>query len=147
MSDERAADADHAVRFEYLSERTPAAATLGRTLLEVDTSSQEVHLRYEASPDFANRHGTVSGGFLAAMLDSACAVALLAVLRPEAVPVTTGLSVSFVKPAPVGSLRATARVTEVSHRAATCDGTLSSSDGTIVASATAVFRILQSRND
>jgi acyl-coenzyme A thioesterase PaaI-like protein len=53
---------------DHLKEIPPAAALLGREVISVDASSGEVHLRFLADRQFANRHGTVHGGMLAAML-------------------------------------------------------------------------------
>jgi acyl-coenzyme A thioesterase PaaI-like protein len=56
---------------DHLNEISPAAVLLGREIVSVDTESGEVRLRFLADRQFSNRHGTVQGGMLAAMLDSA----------------------------------------------------------------------------
>lgn len=63
---------------DHLSETPPAALLLGRQIITVDPQSGEVHLRFFADPRFANRHGTVQGGMLAAMLNSATGNAVMA---------------------------------------------------------------------
>ena len=47
----------------------PGAQLLGREWLGFD--GEITSIRFEAKPLFTNRHGTIQGGFLAAMLDSA----------------------------------------------------------------------------
>jgi uncharacterized protein (TIGR00369 family) len=88
----------------------PAATLLGRRLLEFDPERRTASLAFHARPEFANRHGTVQGGLLSAMLDSATGVALLACLSPDLTAVTQHLTTTFVKLAPVGPLQATVRV-------------------------------------
>ena len=61
---------------DHLKEMPPAAQLLGREIVSVDPHSGEVKLRFAARTEFANRHGTVQGGMLAAMLDSAKALIL-----------------------------------------------------------------------
>jgi acyl-coenzyme A thioesterase PaaI-like protein len=56
---------------DHLKEISPAAILLGREIVSVDTEAGEVRLRFLADRQFSNRHGTVQGGMLAAMLDSA----------------------------------------------------------------------------
>jgi hypothetical protein len=56
---------------EHLKEVPPAARLLGREIISVNAPPGEVQLRFLAHGHFANRHGTIQGGMLAAMLDSA----------------------------------------------------------------------------
>src|SRR5580704_6626573 len=93
-----------------MSDDPPAAALLGREILAIDAQAQEIRLRYAARADFANRHGTVQGGFLAAMLDSATGMAVMLSLPPDQTAITTRLDVSYLKPARLGPLHATSRV-------------------------------------
>jgi uncharacterized protein (TIGR00369 family) len=95
---------------DHLKEVSPAAVLLGREIVSVDTESGEVRLRFLADRQFANRHGTVQGGMLAAMLDSATGNAVIANLPSDRTAVTTRLDTTFVKPAALGPLTATARL-------------------------------------
>ena len=70
---------------DHLKEMPPAAHLLGREIVSTDPHSGEVKLRFTASEQFANRHGTVQGGMLAAMLDSATGNAVMARLPLVAV--------------------------------------------------------------
>jgi uncharacterized protein (TIGR00369 family) len=121
----------------------PASILLGRELISIDPKTGHVHLSYTAKPEFANRHGTVQGGLLAAMLDSATAFALMAQLPPEQTAMTTQLDTSFLRPAKLGQLNATARIIAWDERTAEVMGELTDADGQVVAKATATLRILK----
>lgn len=131
---------DEIMRFE-----PPAARLLGREVISIDTVAGGATLRYKAQPDFLNRHGTVQGGMLSAMLDSATALALYAVLRPELTGVTMTLNVAFLKPAKLGSFTATSRLISRDERDASTTGELRDQDGLLVATATATLRIVPRR--
>ena len=130
-------------RSQHLDKITPGAKLVGREVLDVDSSTGVVRLAFLARPEFANRHGTVSGGFLAAMLDSATAAPILASLPADLTIVTTDLRVSFERPAPLGPLFGSGRVTEKSDREIQSEAELSDPEGNAVARATATFRILR----
>jgi uncharacterized protein (TIGR00369 family) len=100
----------------HLTQLTPGAALLGREFLGFDADGTTASIRFQARAEFANRHGGVLGGFLAAMLDSATGLTLLVGLPPELTAVTTHLDTEFVKPAPIGTLLAKARVTSRDER-------------------------------
>lgn len=123
----------------------PAARLLGREVISIDTVAGGATLRYKAQPDFLNRHGTVQGGMLSAMLDSATALALYAVLPPELTGVTMTLNVAFLKPAKLGSFTATSRLISRDERDASTTGELRDQDGLLVATATATLRIVPRR--
>jgi uncharacterized protein (TIGR00369 family) len=125
----------------HLAEVTPGAATLGREWVKFDPSSGSATLRFLAKPEFANRHGTVQGGFLAAMLDSATGITLLAMLPQELTAVTVSLDTRFEKPASVGVLIVEARVVERDDRDAAVEAEVLGPDGTIVARGRAKLRI------
>jgi uncharacterized protein (TIGR00369 family) len=130
---------------DHLKEAPPAAVLLGREVISVDAKSGEVHLRFLADPQFANRHGTVQGGMLAAMLDSATGNAVMASLPPERTAVTTRLDTTFVKPAALGPLTATARLARQNEVSALAEAELFDSSGQIVARARAELRVRERR--
>jgi uncharacterized protein (TIGR00369 family) len=129
----------------HLKEVPPAAVLLGREVISVDAKSGEVQLRFLADPQFANRHGTVQGGMLAAMLDSATGNAVMASLPPERMVVTTRLDTTFVKPAALGPLTATARLARQNEESALAEAELFDSSGQIVARARAELRVRERR--
>jgi uncharacterized protein (TIGR00369 family) len=111
-------------------------------LSEIDEVNGGAVVRYTAQPEFLNRHGTVQGGLLAAMLDSATALALYAVLPPELTGVTTNLNVSYLKPARLCTFTATTKLIGRDERDAEASGELRDADGALVATATATLRIV-----
>jgi uncharacterized protein (TIGR00369 family) len=126
---------------DHLKEISPSAVLLGREIVSVDTESGEVRLRFLADPQFSNRHGTVQGGMLAAMLDSATGNAVIANLPSDRTAVTTRLDTTFVKPAALGPLTATARLVKLEDRSASAEAELIDSSGQVVARARAELRV------
>ncbi len=121
---------------------TPASRLIGRKWLGLDETGEYGLIRFQADPSFTNRHGTIQGGFLAAMLNSATGLRALAALPPEKTIVTKSLDTRFLKPARVGELTARARIVQRTEREITAAAELADSNGVIVAEATACLRIL-----
>lgn len=132
-------------RRAHLDELTPAARLVGREVLEIDDANGVVRLAFRASPDFANRHGTVAGGFLAAMLDSTTAAPILAFLDEDRTIVTTELHITYERPASIGRLIGTGRVARRDDRVVHAEGELADAEGNVVARGTTVFRIVRRR--
>jgi len=124
-----------------MSDDPPAAALLGREILAIDAAAQEIRLRYVARAEFANRHGTVQGGFLAAMLDSAAGLAIVNLSPAGASAVTTRLDVAFLKPAKLGAILATARIVAQDDRSAAVHAELTDREGLVLATAEVALRI------
>ena len=129
----------------HLTFTPPAPTLLGRELVWLDPENHAVRLRLMARPEFANRHGTVHGGFIAAMLDSATSTPVLASLPETLTSVTMRLETDFLKPAQLGELFAEGRIVERNDREAVSEGRLEAPDGTVVAVARARIRILERR--
>jgi uncharacterized protein (TIGR00369 family) len=130
---------------DHLKEVPPAAVLWGREVISVDANSGEVQLRFLADRQFANRHGTVQGGMLAAMLDSATGNAVMANLPSDRTAVTTRLDTTFVKPAALGSLTATARIVRQDNLLIFAEAKLLDSSGQIVAHARAELLVRERR--
>ncbi|MDA9506082.1 hypothetical protein XI09_15865 [Bradyrhizobium sp. CCBAU 11386] len=120
----------------------PGAQLLGREWLGFDETGQRALIRFQAQNAFTNRHGTIQGGFLAAMLDSATWICALAALSPDQTVVTKSLDTRFLKPATVGPITARARVIERTERDLVVQADLVDAEGITVADATARLRIL-----
>lgn len=124
---------------------TPAATLLGRTVLAVDAPERSVRVGFTARPEFLNRHGTVQGGFLAAMLDSTTALAVLSTLPEASTVLTTELRVCYVRPAPEGALTGVGRVLANDGHQARAEGDLLDAGGQVVARAVAWLRVVPRR--
>ena len=127
---------------EHLRQLTPAARLLGRELLAVDPQAGTIRVRFFARDEFANRHGSVHGGFLAAMLDSLASNAVLAALPPGRTLVTTRLDTCYLKPAALGEIVGVARVVSRDDRDAVVEGELTDATGRVVATARVEFRMM-----
>lgn len=121
----------------------PGAQLLGREWLGFD--GETASIRFLAQPSFANRHGTIQGGFLAAMLDSATGLGGLAALTPTQTVVTKTLTTRFLKPAHAGPITAKARVVSRTDRDMIVEADLIDADNVTVATATAELRIFDKR--
>lgn len=130
---------------EHLKIMTPAARLLGREWLDCDRASGVSRSRFHAPPEFANRHGTVHGGFLAAMLDSAAGLAVLDTLPKDLSMVTARLDTEYLKPAPIGAFEAQARVAARDDRNVVIEAELATAQGVVVARARATMRIVRRR--
>jgi uncharacterized protein (TIGR00369 family) len=128
---------------EHLKQVPPAALLLGREIISVNARSGEVQLRFLAHSHFANRHGTIQGGMLAAMLDSATGNAVMANLASDRTAVTTRLDTTFIKPAVLGPLTVIARLVKQDERSAEAEAELFDSTGQIVARGRAELRVRQ----
>jgi uncharacterized protein (TIGR00369 family) len=131
---------------DHLKEIPPAAHLLGREIVSADRNSGEVKLRFTAKKEFANRHGTVQGGMLAAMLDSATGNAVMVRLPSHLTAVTTRLDTQFLRPAALGPMTATARLVRQDDRLAEVTAELIDVEGQIVATARAELRVCERKN-
>ena len=123
----------------------PGAQLLGREWLGFDERGETALIRYQAQPSFTNRHGTVQGGFLAAMLDSATGICALTALPPNLTVLTRSLDTRFLRPASVGPITARARIVAHTDREMIVEATLVDTQGVTVAEATARLRVLQKK--
>lgn len=123
-------------------ETPPAAVLLGWKALSLERG--HVRVRYTARPEFANPQGAIQGGFLAAMLDDAMGPALFTTLAAEDFAPTIEMKVNFLRPARPGPLMAEGRVVHQTRSLAFLEGTLSTEDGELIATASATARIIPS---
>ena len=118
----------------------PGAQMLGREWLGFD--GETASIRFQAQPSFTNRHGTIQGGFLAAMLDSATGLGALATLPSTQTVVTKSLNTRFLKAASVGPIIAKAKVVSRTERDMIVEADLIDAQDVTVAKATAELRIV-----
>ena len=114
----------------------PIMATLGFQLVEVAQGSAVFE---GTTADWQyNPLGTVHGGWMSTLLDSALACAVHSTLQPGQLYTTLDLQVRFVKAlhATSGTVRAEAKVVHAGKRIATAEAKLVGSDGTLYATAT-----------
>jgi uncharacterized protein (TIGR00369 family) len=113
---------------------SPFHASMGISVSSVREG--EVELVLEARPDHANLHGTVHGGVLATLADTAAGVAVRsATAEPGGRHASVNLDIQYLAPATTGTLRATGRVVKLGRRLAFAEAEVTDADGTTVARA------------
>jgi uncharacterized protein (TIGR00369 family) len=119
----------------------PAARLLGWKLDRIDPDQGAIRVQFEGKEEFLNPVGSIQGGILAAMLDDTLGPAA-ALLGGEAFAQTLELKTSFLRPARPGKLYGDARVVHRGRDIVFLEGSLSTADGTMVATATATARVI-----
>lgn len=109
---------------------------LGAKFLRIDAEAGEVEVQFEGKPEFTNPIGHIQGGILAAMLDDTMGPAVVCMLPPGEFAPTLNLTISFERPAKLGTLIGKARVSKRGRQACFVSGALFQ-DGVQVATATA----------
>jgi uncharacterized protein (TIGR00369 family) len=111
---------------------TPQAEASGRT-----------RWTYVVDPAHFNPNGTLHGGVVMALLDTAMGYAVAALVGPDdSLNVAAEMNVHFLEPVRAGTLAATATVRKRGKRLAVVEAEATDGDGRVVAIATAVHSIL-----
>ena len=114
----------------------PCHHLLGRRVLSAERDSGRSEVCFEAPASFSNGTGSVQGGFLAAMLDSAMGAALATVLLEGEKPPTLEMKINFIKPAQVGTIAGSGHVVHRGKSVAFIEGQLRDESGTLLATGT-----------
>ena len=102
-----------------------------------------VCLRYVVQENIVQRHGICHGGVIFSLADAACGIAANSAERAA---VTQTCSISFLKPAPVGTvLIATAREKSRSGRTVVMDVDVTDEDGNAIADLRGITREIRPR--
>lgn len=119
----------------------PISATVGFTLLE----AAEGRVLFTGVPTLAvyNPLGTVHGGWIATLLDSACGCAVHSMLKPGQGYTTLELKTVFHRALTAGvPVRAEGRIVQMGRRAAFSEADLRGEDGRLYASATSTCLVM-----
>jgi uncharacterized protein (TIGR00369 family) len=119
----------------------PDATLLGWKALSLEPG--RVRVQFTAREEFYNAKGHVQGGFLAAMLDAATGPALFTLLTDGDMAPTLELKVSFLRPAKAGTIIGEGWVVHRTRNIAFLEGTLSTEDGELMATASATARVME----
>lgn len=130
---------------DLLAHRIPAAPisqTAGLWLTEAEPG--RVIFAGEPSAAFLNPLGTVHGGWMATLLDSAMGCAVHSLLKPGQSYTTAELKVNFVRPVLPGAgvLRCEGKVIHGGSRLATAEGRLTDAAGKLLAHGSTTCMIL-----
>ena len=127
------------------TELPPGAELLGREWVGFDSTGETALIRYQARPSFTNRHGSIQGGFLAAMLDDCMGPALWLMTKGEFFPATIAMTVCFLDSAAPGPLFGEGQVVRYGNTIAFLEGRLSNGSGRLLARATANARMVPAK--
>lgn len=94
------------VRASYAKQT--AMQLVGATMERV--APGEVEIRLPASPSITQQHGFVHGGMIAAVMDTACGLASLSLMAPDAGVLTVEYKINFLAPAAGEHFRMIGRV-------------------------------------
>jgi acyl-CoA thioesterase len=129
--------AERLERIERAIEAVPYARLLGIELEKVALG--EATLTLAIRPELSQNHGVVHGGAIASLIDTATAVAILTLLEPDERVTTVDLTISYLRPALEGQLRATARVLRQGRRLLTVSAEVTDTSGTLLATALSTY--------
>ena len=114
----------------------PTGRLLASRFVSWDAGSRTVAMAFIAPPEFANMRGSVQGGLVGGFLDEAMGAALYLGTNGK-LQITLDMTISFVRPVPLGPLTATARVVKAGAKVVFLEGELFGDDGKLCARATA----------
>jgi uncharacterized protein (TIGR00369 family) len=115
------------------------AGRLGAEIGEVGDGS--ARLTFEATDDHLNPAGTVHGGVLATLVDTAMGTAVRSATDDGDVPATSQLTVTYLRPGKPGRLEVTARVRTRGEHLTVCEADVEQ-DGRSLVHAVATFALL-----
>lgn len=101
----------------------------------------EVDVSLSVEPKHLNLMGTLHGGLISILADTATGLALRTRLDPDASFATTQLSVTFLAPGRGGRVTARGRVVKAGRRFGYAEADVVDEAGTLLARATATFAI------
>jgi uncharacterized protein (TIGR00369 family) len=116
---------------------------LGARLGGVEPGAVDVEL--DVGPNHLNLFGTLHGGLIATLADTATGLAMLTSLDEGMTHVTTSLSVTFLAPGRTGTVTARARVLKCGRRFGYAEADVVGIGGELLARAAATFNVMPER--
>ena len=110
-------------------------------LREQTAANGRARLELEASEDHLNKAGTVHGGVLATLVDTAMGAAVRSSTGEDDVPATSQLTVTYLRPGKPGQLQVTGRVSTQGEHLTVCEADVEQ-DGRTLVHAVATFAVL-----
>ena len=120
----------------------PSAQLLGWHMLDARPREGWLKVGFDGKKEFCNPAGFVQGGILTAMLDDTMGPAVLIMTEGKLYTTTISLTVNFMVSTKPGPIIAEARVAQLGKTVAFMKGKLTAEDGTLLATATTVARLL-----
>lgn len=118
-----------------------AARVLGWKFINYDEQARRANIEFDASPSLTNPMGNIQGGILAAMLDDCMGPAVYVELAPNKIAVTIESKINYFSPATPGRILGWGQVEQSKGSICFTSGMLTNESGTVLATATATFRI------
>jgi uncharacterized protein (TIGR00369 family) len=115
------------------------AGRLGAVVEKADEGT--AHLGFEATEEHLNPAGTVHGGVLATLVDTAMGTAVRSATGDGDVPATSQLTVTYLRPGKPGRLQVAARVRTRGEHLTVCEADIEQ-DGRSLVHAVATFALL-----
>ncbi len=106
----------------------------------------EVDVELEVGSEHLNLFGTMHGGMIATLADTATGLAMLTTLQPGTTHLTASLGVTFLAPGRAGVVTARGRVLKAGRRFGYAEADVVNEAGDLLARATATFTILPERD-
>jgi uncharacterized protein (TIGR00369 family) len=106
-----------------------------------DAGDGRARVRFEAGEEHLNPAGTVHGGVLATLVDTAMGRAVRSATGEDDVPATSQLTVTYLRPGKAGPLEVTAQVRTRGEHLTVCDADVEQ-DGRALVHAVATFALL-----
>ena len=116
------------------------AARLGAQVEDADDGSARI--AFEAREEHLNPAGTLHGGVVATLVDTAMGQAVRTTTGEGEVPATSQLTVTYLRPGTPGPLVVTARLRTRGEHLTVCEADVEQ-DGRALAHAVATFALLQ----
>jgi uncharacterized protein (TIGR00369 family) len=106
-----------------------------------DAGDGLARVRFQAGEEHLNPAGTVHGGVLATLVDTAMGLAVRSATGEDDVPATSQLTVTYLRPGKAGALEVTAQVRTRGEHLTVCDADVEQ-DGRALVHAVATFALL-----
>ena len=120
----------------------PSSKLLGWHLLDARPSEGWIRIGFEGKQEFCNPAGFIQGGILSAMLDDTMGPAVFVMTDGKRYTATITMTVNFLAPARPGPIVGEATVTQLGKTIAFVEGRLIADGGTVLATATASARLV-----
>jgi uncharacterized protein (TIGR00369 family) len=125
-----------------MSEDTGPGGYAGRLGARTESAADgEARLRFEAREEHLNPAGTLHGGVLATLVDTAMGQAVRSATGEDDVPATSQLTVTYLRPGAPGPLTVTARVRTRGQHLTVCEADVEQ-EGRELVHAVATFALL-----
>lgn len=112
----------------------------------VDFKEGQSFFEMEAGKELTNLYGTLHGGAIASLLDSACGVALATLISTDEQTVTVDMQVNYFLLARPGKYTAQGKILFKGKSIGVCEGEIKDEKGHLIAKATTTH-LIQKRKD